>query len=169
MPKMPFFLCLLLIFLGSESFAQEVGDLTGPFVAKSVDFVFDGGSIEFRFRNLHETQLTLVLVNPESSFSKRVKHPYRILATSQPRFEPTEAESLSKEKLEQVLRLLVSSSDKAGLHSSVCGILLAINAGFEPINWGADAVEAIEDGRWLSIFHKKVELRGKAPAIDPFK
>lgn len=125
--------------------STSVGGGESPMRVKSVDSIFDGGTIVFKF----ECGSCLAIVNPKSPLKSVYGDGAAVLQSRSERFPKDDTKVLSGEEVAVVAKKLIGT--KGGnekLKSSAVALLLANAAGLRQHQWGSDAVEAIGKGQW---------------------
>lgn len=130
----------------------------------SVDFAFDGGSLGIEFEDASSKGSLLRLIVPGSLIREKLgvpeKEPLMIFRT-----QDAKSERLKPEQLNSLTKRLMLWEDKAKVHAAVTATLLAIQAGNEMKCFDYEAVEALEAGEWMTLFHAPPQAD---PEEDPF-
>lgn len=119
----------------------------------SVDYAFDGGSISFTLSDESKKKYHLIFLNPKSpertKFPKRACLWVRDFDTGKEKVKP---KVVSGDVGRTILSSVVCNSQKnKKIKDALLALLLSHLSDIPIYIWGADAVEAIEQGHWSKL------------------
>lgn len=157
---------LLSLIPGSAAVAQQVNSFK-CLAGDDINFMFDGGSLVFRFRPIKsgDAGFELVVLHPKSFYHEKFGPDIKFVATPISRSDDAAARAVSNKELNVLIEQLFGCPEQSSLNTAVLGYLLSMAHGKSATLWGHEAVESLRKGDWVNCFKNRPLAEEKG---DPF-